>query len=125
MASFAAPCFGRPRGLSSSPCVSPALAYEPHRLLGVSRSASTREIKSAFRKLAVEYHPDKNQDNKEEAEVKFKAVSQAHEVRGKRFGPFFALRPPPSALPPPSNLRLLPRAFRPPRCSSVRTFTHC
>jgi len=51
-----------------------------YKLLGVSRSASTREIKSAFRKLAVEYHPDKNQDNKEEAEVKFKAVSQAHEV---------------------------------------------
>uniref|UniRef100_A0A7S2JDY8 J domain-containing protein n=1 Tax=Haptolina brevifila TaxID=156173 RepID=A0A7S2JDY8_9EUKA len=50
-----------------------------YKLLNVSRSASTREIKSAYRKLAVTWHPDKNVGDPE-AEIKFKAISQAHEV---------------------------------------------
>lgn len=48
--------------------------------LGISRGASESEIKKAYRKLAMKWHPDKNQDNKEAAEKKFKAVSEAYEV---------------------------------------------
>ena len=43
------------------------------------QSASAREIKRAYHKLAVEYHPDKNPENKEEAENNFKKVSEAYE----------------------------------------------
>ena len=48
--------------------------------LGVSRDASDDEIKKNYRKLARKYHPDLNQDNKEEAEEKFKEISEAYEV---------------------------------------------
>jgi molecular chaperone DnaJ len=48
-------------------------------LLGVSRSADTDEIKKAYRQLALQYHPDRNQGSKE-AEERFKEVTQAYEV---------------------------------------------
>lgn len=47
--------------------------------LGVERTASADEIKKAYRKLAVQYHPDKNPGNKE-AEEKFKVITEAYEV---------------------------------------------
>jgi len=50
-----------------------------YQLLGVSKSASADEIKKAYRKLAMQYHPDKNQGNKK-AEEKFKEISEAYEV---------------------------------------------
>lgn len=48
-------------------------------VLGVARNASDAELKKAYRKLAMKYHPDRNQDNKE-AEAKFKEVKEAHDI---------------------------------------------
>ena len=50
-----------------------------YELLGVQRDTSKQDIKKAYRKLAVQYHPDKNQGNAE-AEEKFKQISEAYEV---------------------------------------------
>ncbi|MCR4944978.1 MAG: molecular chaperone DnaJ [Clostridium sp.] len=47
--------------------------------LGLKKGASDEEIKRAFRKLAIKYHPDKNQGNKE-AEEKFKEINEAYQV---------------------------------------------
>lgn len=49
-----------------------------YQVLGVSKSASAQEIKSAYRKLALQYHPDRNKTK--EAENKFKEVTKAYEV---------------------------------------------
>lgn len=51
-----------------------------YKTLGVSKNATASEIKSAYRKLAVQYHPDKNKSK--EAEEKFKEINQAYEVLG-------------------------------------------
>lgn len=52
-----------------------------YKVLGIDRSATTDEIKSAYRKLAMKYHPDRNPDNPS-AEEKFKEATQAYEVLG-------------------------------------------
>src|SRR5579884_186116 len=62
--------------MSSTANVTKADYYE---ILGVSRDASEQELKAAYRKLAMKYHPDRNPGNKE-AEEKFKECSEAYQV---------------------------------------------
>ena len=53
---------------------------EYYKILGVEKTATLETIKKAYRKLALKWHPDRNQNNKEEAEKKFKEISEAYEV---------------------------------------------
>ncbi len=58
----------------------PAADYKDYyAVLGVGKTASAEEIKKAFRKLAVKYHPDRNPNDKS-AEERFKEISEAYEV---------------------------------------------
>ena len=52
-----------------------------YKILGVSKNADEKEIKKAYRRLARQYHPDKNQGNKQ-AEEQFKEINEAYEVLG-------------------------------------------
>src|SRR5512135_1233071 len=52
-----------------------------YQILGVERNASQDEVKKAYRKLALQYHPDRNPGNKE-AEENFKEAAEAYEVLG-------------------------------------------
>src|SRR5438128_5063225 len=51
-----------------------------YEILDISKNASESEIKKAYRQLALQWHPDKNPNNLEEAEKMFKEISEAYEV---------------------------------------------
>src|SRR5215831_23849 len=51
-----------------------------YEVLGVSRTAALEEIKSAYRNAALKWHPDRNPENKSEAEVKFRECTEAYSV---------------------------------------------
>ena len=51
-----------------------------YQILGVSREATADDIKKAYRKLAMKYHPDKAKGDKKQAEEKFKQISEAYAV---------------------------------------------
>lgn len=51
-----------------------------YKILGVEKNASDDDLKKAYRKLAMQFHPDRNKDNAAEAEEKFKEVNRAYDV---------------------------------------------
>ena len=58
----------------------PVAKRDYYEVLGIERGASADDIKQAFRRLAMKHHPDRNPDNKKEAEERFKEISEAYEV---------------------------------------------
>jgi len=57
-----------------------AVKTDYYDILGVTKSASAEEIKKAYRKQALEWHPDRHKDEKEAAEKRFKEVNEAYQI---------------------------------------------
>jgi hypothetical protein len=76
---------------------------EAFEILGLSEECDEEEAKKAYRKLALQHHPDKNPDNKEESTAKFKQIGAPPPTP-----------PPPSPAAPPSPRALPPAPARPP-----------
>ncbi len=57
------------------------MGVDYYNVLKLSKGASEDDLKKAYRKLAMKWHPDKNPTNKKAAEAKFKEVAEAYEVR--------------------------------------------
>lgn len=53
-----------------------------YQILEINKNSDKNTIKNAYKKLALKYHPDKNSNNKKEAEEKFKEISEAYEILG-------------------------------------------
>ena len=51
-----------------------------YKVLGVSKTATEKELKKAFRRLSIQWHPDRHQDNKKEAQKKFIEIANAYEI---------------------------------------------
>ncbi|CAN8257429.1 unnamed protein product [Cochlearia groenlandica] len=56
------------------------MGVDYYKVLEVDRSATDEELKKAYRKLAMKWHPDKNPNNKKQAESKFKQISESYDV---------------------------------------------
>lgn len=57
-----------------------SMGKDYYGILNVSRKATEDEIKKAYKKAALKWHPDRNQSNLDEANIKFKEISEAYEV---------------------------------------------
>jgi len=60
----------------------PTMARDYYQTLGVNRSASDADIKKAYRRLAMKYHPDRNPGKEKEATERFKEINEAYSVLG-------------------------------------------
>eukprot|EP01084_Bolivina_argentea_P018772 34931_1 len=74
------------------------MTQDYYKILGVERNATPQEMKKAYRKLALKWHPDKNPNNKEAAEQKFKEIGEAYSVlsdkdKRKRYDQFGTDKP--------------------------------
>jgi DnaJ family protein B protein 4 len=56
------------------------MGVDYYKVLQVDRNAKDDDLKKAYRKLAMKWHPDKNPNNKKDAEAKFKQISEAYDV---------------------------------------------
>ena len=56
------------------------MGVDYYKILQVDKGAKDDDLKKAYRKLAMKWHPDKNPNNKKEAEAKFKQISEAYDV---------------------------------------------
>lgn len=56
------------------------MGVDYYNILNVERNATEDDLKKAYRRLAMKWHPDKNPNNKKEAEAQFKQISEAYEV---------------------------------------------
>ncbi|MFQ6663332.1 hypothetical protein Gotur_030902 [Gossypium turneri] len=56
------------------------MGVDYYNVLQVDRNATEDDLKKAYRKLAMKWHPDKNPNNKKEAEANFKRISEAYEA---------------------------------------------
>jgi len=61
-----------------------AVKSDYYDILGVSKSASSEEIKKAYRKQALEWHPDRHREDKEMAEKRFKEINEAYQILSDR-----------------------------------------
>jgi len=64
------------------------MGVDYYDVLKVNRNATEDDLKKAYRKLAMKWHPDKNPTNKKEAEANFKQISEAYEARNLSFSVF-------------------------------------
>ena len=56
------------------------MSFDYYDILGLTKKASKDDIKRNYKKMALKWHPDRNRDNKEKEEEKFKKLSEAYEV---------------------------------------------
>lgn len=56
------------------------MGVDYYNVLKVGKNATDEDLKKSYRRLAMKWHPDKNPNNKKEAEAKFKQISEAYEV---------------------------------------------
>lgn len=59
------------------------MGVDYYKVLQVEKGAKDDDLKKAYRKLAMKWHPDKNPSNKKDAEAKFKQVSEAYDVSSR------------------------------------------